>query len=62
MKAREVEVYFRQIHSQVQTLSEDRMIVNAMKAFKSAFHEVVPELALDEATFRQNDKKLQLYL
>ncbi len=32
-----------------------------MKAFKVAFHEVVPESALDDATFRQNDEQLQLY-
>jgi len=61
MKAREIEAYLRQIHSQVQTLSEDRMIVNAMKAFTTAFQEVVPELALDDAAFRRNDEELKLY-
>ncbi len=61
MKAREVEAYFEQIHDQVQTLSEDRMIVNAMKAFKLAFHELVPESGPDDAAMKQYDSKLQLY-
>jgi anti-anti-sigma regulatory factor/HAMP domain-containing protein len=61
MKAREVEAYFQQIRNQVQTLSEDRMIVNAMKAFKAAFHELVPESGADEAAMKKYDRKLQLY-
>lgn len=38
IKKRGIEGYFDQIRSQVTTLSEDRMIVDAMAAFKEAFH------------------------
>lgn len=37
MKKRNIENYFEQINLQVSTLSEDRMIVDAMKSFKSSF-------------------------
>jgi anti-anti-sigma regulatory factor len=61
MKAREVEAYFQQIHNQTQTLSEDRMIINAMKAFKIAFHEVENESGVGKEAFEQFDEKLRLY-
>lgn len=36
-KASQIEAYFENIHDQVVTFSEDRMIVEAMQAFKEAF-------------------------
>ncbi|MCB0165165.1 MAG: HAMP domain-containing protein [Anaerolineae bacterium] len=38
IKAIQIENYFSRIDSQVSTLSEDRMIVEAMSEFKTAFH------------------------
>lgn len=61
MKTREVEAYFQQIQNQIQTLSEDRMIINAMKAFKIAFHEVETESGVDNENFKEFDKRLRLY-
>jgi anti-anti-sigma regulatory factor/HAMP domain-containing protein len=61
MKSRDVEAYFQQIHNQIQTLSEDRMIINAMKAFKIAFHEVETESGFGKETFNKFDEKLRLY-
>jgi anti-anti-sigma regulatory factor/HAMP domain-containing protein len=61
MKSREVEAYFQQIHDQIQTLSEDRMVINAMKAFKIAFHEVENESGVGTETFEEFDEKLRLY-
>ncbi len=39
IKSRQIEDYFQQIDDQVTTFSQDQMIVEAMKAFKSAFHQ-----------------------
>ena len=38
-KAGQIEFYFSQIRSQVQTFSEDRMVVQAMRDFSEAFGE-----------------------
>ena len=38
MKARQLEAYFQQIRSQVVTMSENRMVVNAMTEMREAFH------------------------
>ncbi len=43
-KARQIESYFRNIRNQILTYSEDRMIVNAMKEFKSSFHGVLEDV------------------
>ena len=37
-KKRQIETYFTQITNQVQTFSEDQMIVDAMNQFKTAFY------------------------
>lgn len=39
MKKRQIEDYFSTIRNQIQTFSEDKMIVDAMKEFKVAFNE-----------------------
>ena len=40
MKAGQIEDYFQQIADQVRTLSEDRMIIEAMRAFDNALHSI----------------------
>lgn len=61
MKAGQVEDYFRQIADQVVTLSEDRMIVEAMKAFKTAFQQIDQELRIDRKQLEESDLRLRLY-
>ena len=48
MKANQIENYFEHIRNEVITFSEDRMIVDAMKAFKEGFRKVDTELDLGE--------------
>jgi serine phosphatase RsbU (regulator of sigma subunit)/anti-sigma regulatory factor (Ser/Thr protein kinase) len=55
MKANQIENYFEQIRNEVITFSEDRMIVDAMKAFKEGFRKVDTELGLGETQI--NDMK-----
>jgi PAS domain S-box-containing protein len=43
MKAQQIEDYFKQIRNQVVTFSEDRMIVDAMKAFSQSFYSYAAE-------------------
>jgi|GEM_PF-565920 len=50
MKAQQIEDYFQQIRNQVITFSEDRMIVDAMKAFSQGFESHTHEIkAIEEA-------------
>jgi GAF domain-containing protein len=39
-KKRNVEDYFNSIRNQIKTYSEDKMIIDAMKAFKAVFHDI----------------------
>jgi serine phosphatase RsbU (regulator of sigma subunit)/anti-sigma regulatory factor (Ser/Thr protein kinase) len=55
MKANQIENYFEQIRNEVITFSEDRMIIDAMKAFKEGFRKIDTELGLGEA--QRNDMK-----
>ena len=55
MKANQIENYFEHIRNEVITFSEDRMIVDAMKAFKEGFRKVDTELDLGEP--QRNDMK-----
>jgi serine phosphatase RsbU (regulator of sigma subunit)/anti-sigma regulatory factor (Ser/Thr protein kinase) len=55
MKANQIENYFEHIQNEVITFSEDRMIIDAMKAFKEGFRKVDIELGLGEAQI--NDMK-----
>ena len=47
-KARQIEDYFGQIRNQVVTLSENRMVVEAMGELKEAFHEADQGMDQDE--------------
>jgi serine phosphatase RsbU (regulator of sigma subunit)/anti-sigma regulatory factor (Ser/Thr protein kinase) len=55
MKANQIENYFEQIRNEVITFSEDRMIIDAMKAFKEGFRKIDTELGLGED--QRNDMK-----
>ncbi len=61
MKASQMEDYFRQIADQVVTLSEDRMVVDAMQAFKTAFQQIDKEPGIDRQQFEEFDLRLRLY-
>ncbi len=61
MKVNQVEDYFRQIADQVVTLSEDRMVVEAMQAFKKAFQQIEKELGYEGKELEEFDLRLRLY-
>jgi serine phosphatase RsbU (regulator of sigma subunit)/anti-sigma regulatory factor (Ser/Thr protein kinase) len=62
MKANHIEDYFEQIRNEVITFSEDRMIVDAMKAFNESFRKVDTELGLGETqTSDMKSKVIQFY-
>jgi len=61
MKADQIEDYFQEIRDQVVTLSEDRMIIDAMKAFDSAFHLAEHELGITDAEMGAMDSQLRGY-
>ena len=61
MKASQVQDYFKQIANQVVTLSEDRMIVEAMKVFKTAFKQIDKELGVNRKQLDEFDLRLRLY-
>jgi PAS domain S-box-containing protein len=61
MKASQIEDYLQLIRDQIVTLSEDRMIIEAMKAFDEGLHQMQDELMItdkQEATF---DNELKNY-
>ena len=60
MKASHVEDYFQQIRRQVLTFSEDRMVIDAMRNFRSAFQSLDTELNLGEV-LSEGDLQLKLY-
>jgi anti-anti-sigma regulatory factor/HAMP domain-containing protein len=61
MKANQIEDYFQQISGQVVTLAEDRMIVEATKAFDDSYREIDSELDRSEEEEREARNKLQGY-
>jgi methyl-accepting chemotaxis protein len=61
MKTSQVQDYFKQIANQVVTLSEDRMIVEAMKVFKTAFKQIDKELGGNRKQLDEFDLRLRLY-
>ena len=54
-KKRNIEDYFNGIRNQILTYSEDKMIVDAMKAFKQAFAEVGSGLSEEEIESMRNN-------
>ncbi len=61
MKANQIEDYFQQISGQVVTLSEDRMIVEAIKDFDDSYREIDSELDRSEEEDREATNKLRRY-
>jgi anti-anti-sigma regulatory factor/HAMP domain-containing protein len=61
MKANQIEDYFQQIRGQVATLSEDRMILEATKAFDQGFQDIVPELDRSQEEEREANNGLRRY-
>lgn len=61
MKAQQVEDYFRQIADQVVTYSEDRMIVDAVRAFTRSATTVGAELGVGAARQTAIDAELRLH-
>jgi methyl-accepting chemotaxis protein len=61
MKANQVEDYFRQISAQVITFSDSRMVVEAMREFRSAFEALEEELAIGETESERRDLALRLF-
>lgn len=48
IKGSQIESYFQNVRNQVETYSENRMIIDAMKDFKSSFHSIKNELDVDQ--------------
>ena len=61
MKASQIEEYFKLIADQIITLSEDRMIIEAMYAFEAAHHTIIDDLELTEAQRSAMDAGLSEY-
>ncbi len=57
IKKTQIEGYFQQIENQVKTFSNDRMIIDAMQEFNSAFHGYTSELILPNYSGYKNDLK-----
>ncbi|UCG22850.1 MAG: HAMP domain-containing protein [Chloroflexota bacterium] len=61
MKANQIEDYFQQIDGQVRTLSEDRMTVEAIRAFDEGYREIDADLAGSQDTTSESDSGLRQY-
>jgi serine phosphatase RsbU (regulator of sigma subunit)/anti-sigma regulatory factor (Ser/Thr protein kinase) len=61
MKANQIEDYFRQIADQVLTFSENRMVIDAMKAFKIGFHAIDSEQSITDAQMAELDSVVKNY-
>jgi PAS domain S-box-containing protein len=61
MKAGQIEDYYQQIVNQVITLSEDRMIIDAMRAFDEDLHIIETELGVTDADRESMDAELRRY-
>lgn len=56
-KKSEIEAYFATLKAQVQTLSNDRMVIDAMSEFKSAFAEYRDDLNINDTQQLKNELK-----
>ena len=61
MKASQIEDYFQLIKNQVVTLSEDRMIIEAMKAFDEGLHQIRDDLKITDEQGATFEKELRNY-
>ncbi len=61
MKASQIEDYFRLIEDQVVIFSEDRMIIEAMRAFDDGLHTLEEDLRFTGSDFETIDADLEAY-
>jgi len=61
IKRKHIEQYFQFIHDQVLTFAESKMIVEAMKEFKQAFHQPPTENGASQSELSKYKDKLQDY-
>jgi methyl-accepting chemotaxis protein len=61
MKANQIEDYFQQIDGQVRTLSEDRMVIEALRAFDEGYQEIDAGLAGSQDALGASDSELRGY-
>lgn len=61
MKARQVENYLATIRSQISTLSDSRMIIDAMRGFKEAYNNITNEVNVNEEENEQILKRMYNY-
>jgi hypothetical protein len=61
LKANQIEDYFQLIENQVITLSEDRMIITAMREFDDGLHGIEDDLGITESDMQVIDASLMEY-
>lgn len=61
VKSQQIEDYFRTIHNQVVTFSEDRMVIDAMRAFSQAFISLEGELVPRTEDLDGAEDKVETY-
>ena len=61
MKAGQIEDYFQLISDQIVSLSEDRMIIEAMKALDEGLHQIQDELKVTDKQIAAFDNELKTY-
>jgi methyl-accepting chemotaxis protein len=61
VKRAAVERYFKTIHDQIITFSEDRMVVDAMRQFKKSFRDFRKENVFSEADLKRMRRELFTY-
>ena len=61
LKARQIEQYFQTIRDQLVTLSEDRMVVDALREFSSSASSVADEIGMAPAVRETRERGLRLY-
>jgi PAS domain S-box-containing protein len=61
LKAQQVEAYFTQVRNQVATFSSDRMIVDATRNLRKAFHEVENDLGVTQDRDQVIEARLRTY-
>ena len=59
IKSTQIEDYFSQIRGQIETLSESRMIVNAMRLFKKSFNEINEEGDFSPADIQKINSRIR---
>jgi serine phosphatase RsbU (regulator of sigma subunit) len=61
MKADQIEDYFKHISNEVLTFSEDRMIIDAMRAFKIGFQAIDSELGYTDSKMTEIESAVKSY-